>query len=64
MNARRCQGRRRKWRGATLGVFACGRKATRVLETHVGLTRHHYVCDDDECRRFVTNGYPASSRAL
>lgn len=61
---RRCQGKRRMWRGHTLGVFACGRKATAVMETRVGLSRTHYVCDDAECFDFIRGGYPASSRAL
>lgn len=61
---RRCQGRRRMWRGHTLGVYACGRKATTVVETRVGLSRTHYVCDDPDCFAHVAGGYPAQSRAL
>jgi len=62
--APRCQGKRRKWRGHVLGTFACGRKATHVMETRVGVTRTHYVCSDAECFDSIREGYPASSRAL
>lgn len=55
----RCQGRRRKWRGHVLGMFACGRKATYTFQTYVGLTVTHYVCDDDACLRHITGGYRA-----
>ena len=61
---KRCQGRRRKWRGHVLGTFACGRKATHVVETRVGLSRTHYVCSDAACFNYVAGGYPASSRPL
>lgn len=61
---KRCEGRRRKWRGHVYGTFACGRKATHVVETHVGFTEHHYICDDGDCFYSVTHGYPASSRKL
>jgi hypothetical protein len=64
VSSKRCQGRRRKWRGHVLGMFACGRKATHVMETRVGLSRTHYVCDDPECFDYIRAGYPASSRAL
>lgn len=60
----RCQGRRRKQRGATFGLFACGRKATTLVTTAVGLSRTHFVCDDDECFRHIAGGYPAQSRSL
>ena len=60
----RCQGKRRMWRKHTLGVFKCGRKATTVMETRVGLSRTHYVCDDAECFDSIAGGYPASSRAI
>lgn len=59
-----CQGRRRKWRGATHGVYACGRKATTLVTTRVGHSRTHRVCDDAECFEHVAGGYPASSRPL
>lgn len=62
--ARRCQGKRRTWRRGVLGLHACGRKATAVMETRVGLSRTHYVCDDAECFDSIRGGYPASSRAL
>jgi hypothetical protein len=62
---KRCQGKRRKWRGATLGTFACGRNATHVFETRVGVTRTHYACDDAECVASITHGYGAYNvRAL
>lgn len=61
---KRCEGKRRKWRGHVLGTFACGRKATAIVETRVGLTRTHYVCDDAECFAHITGGYPAASRPL
>jgi hypothetical protein len=60
----RCQGKRRMWRGPRLGTYACGRRATAVVTTRVGLSRTHYVCDDPECFAHTAGGYPASSRAL
>ena len=57
----RCEGKRRMWRGRTLGTFKCGRKAKYVFETRVGLTRNHYTCGDDECVRSITAGYPAAN---
>ena len=57
----RCEGRRRMWRGHTLGTFKCGRKAKYVFETYVGLTRSHVVCGDDECVRSITHGYGANN---
>jgi len=62
--ARRCEGRRRKWRGRVFGTFACGRKATHLVETRVGYSETHYVCGDGQCYDSVTHGYPASSRPL
>jgi hypothetical protein len=59
-----CEGKRRMWRGHKLGTFKCGRKATAIITTNVGLSRTHYVCDDSECWAHITAGYPASSRAL
>lgn len=56
---KRCQGKRRKQRGHVFGTFACGRNATAVFETRVGLTRTHYVCDDAECMASLTHGYGA-----
>jgi hypothetical protein len=64
MSYTRCEGRRRKLRGQVYGTFACGRKATHVVETRVGYTEHYYVCEDGECFLSVTHGYPASSRKL
>lgn len=63
---RRCQGRRRMWRGHTLGLYACGRKARYVFQSYVGLCTTHYVCDgDDGCLASITSGYPAMNmRAL
>jgi hypothetical protein len=61
---RRCQGKRRKQRGHVFGLFACGRKATHVMETRVGLSRTHYVCEAGECFDSIREGYPASSRPI
>lgn len=62
---KRCEGKRRKWRGRTLGTFACGRNATYTFQSYVGLCTTHYVCDDAECLRHITSGYPANNmRAL
>jgi hypothetical protein len=36
------------------------RKAIGIIETHVGFTAHHYVCDDDQCFHSICGGYPAS----
>jgi hypothetical protein len=52
------------WRGHTFGTFKCGRKATHVMETRVGLSRTHYVCESGECFDSIREGYPASSRPL
>lgn len=60
----RCQGKRRMWRGHVLGTFKCGRKATTLVTTNVGLSRSHYVCDSDECFAHIAGGYPAQSRPL
>lgn len=56
---KRCQGRRRQWRRGILGNYACGRVATYVFETRVGLSRTHYTCGDRECMDGITSGYPA-----
>ena len=62
---RRCEGKRRMWRGNRLGNYKCGRKAKFVFETYVGLSRSHYVCGDEECVRSITDGYGANNfRAL
>jgi len=55
----RCQGKRRQFRRGTFGVFKCGRKATGTVETQVGFTKHHHVCDDAECFASIAGGYPA-----
>ena len=60
----RCKGKRRKYRGNVFGTFACGRKATAVVTTNVGLSRTTYVCDDSECWQHVTSGYPAVAKLL
>lgn len=57
--SKRCEGKRRMWRGHRLGTYACGRTARFVFQTYVGLTRTHYVCGDDECTRSITVGYTA-----
>lgn len=58
--SQRCQGKRRMWRGHTLGTFKCGRKATHTFQTYVGLTRTHFVCSgEDGCVQSLTSGYPA-----
>lgn len=59
-NKHRCEGRRCQWRGRTHGTFKCTRSATGTVETHVGFTETHYVCNDDECLRSITGGYPAA----
>lgn len=56
----RCEGKRRMWRGHTLGTFKCGRKATHVFQTYVGLSTTHYVCGgEDGCVQSITGGYRA-----
>lgn len=61
----RCEGKRRMWRNRTLGTFKCGRVATHTFQSYVGLCTTHYVCNEDECLRSITNGYPANNmRAL
>lgn len=64
MKGHRCQGRRRYWRGRTLGTWACTKKATRLVITRVGMSRTQYVCDEEACLRHVTDGYPAEVRSL
>jgi hypothetical protein len=63
-NKRRCQGKRRGFRArgnsCVAGIFRCMRKATGIIETHMGFTEHRYVCDDEECFRSITGGYPAN----
>lgn len=61
MKTPRCEGKRRMWRGRTLGTFKCGRKATYVFQTYVGTSNTHYVCNEDECLRHITGGYPANN---
>lgn len=56
---RRCEGKRRMWRGRRLGTYKCGRVARYTFQTYVGLTRSHYACDGDECWDSLTNGYAA-----
>lgn len=55
---KRCEGKRRMWRGRTLGTFKCGRSAKIVFQTYTGLTVTHYSCGEDECMRHITSGYP------
>jgi hypothetical protein len=59
MKKQHCSGKRRMWRGHTLGNYKCGRVATHTFETRVGMTRKHATCGADECVRSVTQGYPA-----
>ncbi len=56
----KCEGKRRQFRGPTYGTYKCGRLATGTVETHLGFTEHHSVCDDEECFRSITQGYPAN----
>ena len=58
--APRCTGKRRQFRGNCYGVFKCGRKATGTVETRVGFSERHHVCDDEECFRSITKGYPTT----
>lgn len=55
----RCEGKRRQVRGATFGVFKCGRKAKGVVVTKMGFSESHPCCGDDECFRSIAQGYPA-----
>lgn len=55
----KCEGKRRQWRGHTLGTYKCGRNATGRVETRVGTTVTRWVCDDEECYRSIAEGYPA-----
>jgi hypothetical protein len=56
----RCEGKRRQFRRGTYGVFKCMRKAMGTVETQVGMTEHHYVCDDEACFASIVCGYPAT----
>jgi hypothetical protein len=58
---RRCEAKRRMWRGSHLGDFKCGRVARYTFQTYVGLCRTHYVCGEDACMRALTGGYPANN---
>lgn len=58
---KRCEGRRRMWRGNTLGTFKCGRKAKYVFQSYVGYSTTHYVCGDNECVASVASGYPTQN---
>jgi len=57
--ALRCSGRREQFRNGKQDLFKCSRKATGIVETQVGFSEHHYICDDDECYRSIAQGYPA-----
>lgn len=59
--ARRCEGKRRMWRGHRLGNFKCGRKARFVFQSYVGTSTTHYTCGDNECVGSITSGYPANN---
>lgn len=55
---RRCEAKRRKWRGRVFGTFACGRKARYVFQSYVGTTTTHYACGQDDCdARSIIGGY-------
>lgn len=56
----RCTGKRRQFRRGAYGIFRCMKRATGTMETHVGFTEHHHVCDDESCQHSVSAGYPAS----
>lgn len=55
----RCKGKRVKNTKRGWGLQPCGRKATIIMETRVGLSRTHAVCDDTECWDYIRGGYPA-----
>lgn len=55
----RCAGKRRMWRGHTLGTYKCGRVARYVFQSYVGTCTTHYVCADAECLASITHGYRA-----
>jgi len=56
---RRCEGKRRMWRGNKLGTFKCGRKARFTFTTRVGYTVTRFVCGgNDGCVGSITSGYP------
>lgn len=59
-----CQGQRRQFRRGVFGVFRCMRKATTIVETQVGYTKHHYACNDPDCFSSIACGYPASSKPI
>jgi hypothetical protein len=59
MKAKRCEGKRRQFRGGTFGVFKCGRKATGTVTTQVGFSETHHVCSDEACQAYISSGYPA-----
>jgi len=58
MIKRICEGKRRQFRKNKFGFFKCARKATVVITTALGFSERHYCCDDDECFRAITGGYP------
>jgi hypothetical protein len=55
----KCKGKRVKTSGKRWGLQPCGRKATLIMETRVGLSRTYQVCDDAECWDYIRAGYPA-----
>lgn len=60
----RCEGTRRQFRRGAYGTFKCRRKATVVVETHVGFTERKRCCDDAECFSSIACGYPATAEPL
>jgi hypothetical protein len=61
MRAATCEGKRRMWRGRTLGNFKCGRKARFTFQTYTGLCRTHRTCGAPECVGSITSGYPVNN---
>jgi len=61
MANKRCEGKRRMWRGNKLGNFKCGRVAKITFQTYVGTTKSHFACNDPECVGSLTNGYGANN---
>lgn len=55
-----CQGKRRQ----NFEIKRCRRVAKWRITTMVGYSRTHYVCDDNDCYRSVTNGYHATAVPL
>ena len=62
-SAIKCEGWRLELR-RTYDRVKCRRKATYVVNTTVGFSETHYVCDDPQCLMYITGPYPASVKPI